>query len=98
MAFSPNHDPHFEPENAFSVIIGDRAYSARFIVSDLLGFMNDMLSLGHGKGATLPFLAGRLGPLPRTAYEAMSGNDMRTGRAIHTHFQHGAARAAEIAT
>ena len=27
----------------------------------------------------------------------MSGNDMRTGRAIHTHFQHGAARAAEIA-
>lgn len=97
LAFSPNHDPHFEAENAFSVIIGDRAYSARFIVSDLLGFMNDMLSLGHGKGATLPFLAGHLGPLPRTAYEAMSGNDMRTGRPINTHFQHGAARAAEIA-
>jgi hypothetical protein len=27
----------------------------------------------------------------------MSGNDMRTGRPIHTHFQHGPARAAEIA-
>jgi hypothetical protein len=30
-------------------------------------------------------------------YFKMSGNDMRTGRPIHTHFQHGAARAAEIA-
>jgi len=38
-----------------------------------------------------------LGRVPRTAYEAMSGNDMRTGRPMHTHFQHGAARAAEIA-
>jgi hypothetical protein len=27
----------------------------------------------------------------------MSGNDMRTGRGIRAHFQHGAARAAEIA-
>lgn len=70
-------DPHWEPENALSVIYHGRAYSARFIVNDLFNLAKDMS--GGSQGAGMAFVSGRLGPLPRAAWEAVSGRDLRTG-------------------
>ena len=76
--FSDNHDPHFEPKNWDSVVIGKRAYHARFIVSDAAALARDMLGLGYGQG--VPFISGRLGYLPKTAIEAVTGKDLFTGQ------------------
>ena len=62
-------DPHWEPENALRVIHKGRAYSARFIVNDMM----------HAATDPAGFASGRLGPWPRTAYETVTGRDMRTG-------------------
>lgn len=72
-----NRDPHWEPENALSVIYAGRAYSARFIVNDLFNLAKDVGSSANGVG--MGFVAGRLGPFPRAGIEAVTGRDLRTG-------------------
>lgn len=62
-------DPHWEPANALRVVYKGRAYSGRFLVNDMANLVQD----------TPSFMAGRLGPLPRSGYEAVTGRDMRTG-------------------
>lgn len=70
-------DPHFEPENALSVVYRGRAYSGRFIVNDIWHLMQDPVS----------FAAGRLGPLSRAMIEAFTQRDMRTGTRIPVPFE-----------
>jgi len=82
-------DPHFEPENALSVVYNGRAYSARFIVNDLYHLARDPVS----------FASGRFGPLTRTAIEAVTQRDMRTGARIKVPIETNSSplRSAEIA-
>lgn len=84
-----NGDPHWEPENALSVVYNKRAYSARFLVNDIYHLVTDPKS----------FWQGRLGPLPRTAYEAIGQRDMRTEARISVPFETQSAvwRSAQIA-
>ena len=70
-------DPHWEAENAFRVIHKGRAYSARFIVSDLLHLTTDPMG----------FTSGRLGPWPRGIFQSITGRDMRTGARIEVPFE-----------
>jgi hypothetical protein len=61
-----NDEYHFEPKNAFSLILGNRAYSVRTVQGDLLH-----LVMEPGR-----FTANRLNPVyGRTALEFMSGRD-----------------------
>ncbi len=62
-------DPHWEAENAFSVVHKGRAYGIRTIVGDMWHMLMDPKS----------FAAGRLSPLARIAYETISQRDLRTG-------------------
>lgn len=62
-------DPHWEAENAFSVIYHKRAYTIRTIVGDLWHLLMDPKS----------FAAGRLSPLSRLGFETISQRDLRTG-------------------
>ena len=78
--FSDNNDPHFEPHNWDSVVIGKRAYHARFIVSDAANLARDLLGLGSFNQHGIPFITGRLGVLPKTAIEAATGKDLFTGQ------------------
>ena len=56
--FSDNHDPHFELKNWDSVVIGKRAYHARFIVSDAANLARDLLGLGSFDQNGIPFITG----------------------------------------
>ena len=78
--FSDDHDPHFEPRNWDKVVIGKRAYSARFIVSDAANFARDMLGLSGWKQHGIPFISGRLGVTPKLAIESLTGKDLFTGQ------------------
>lgn len=82
-------DPHWEPENALVVIHKGRAYSCRFIVNDIMHAFTDPAG----------FASGRLGPWPRTAFEMITGRDMRTGarKDVPIDTQNSAFRAAQIA-
>jgi hypothetical protein len=80
MAFSQDHDPHMELRNWDSVVIGKRAYHARFIVSDAANFARDMLGLNSFKSQGIPFINSRLGVAPKTAAEALTGRDLSTGQ------------------
>jgi hypothetical protein len=62
-------NPHWESENALRVVYKGRAYTARFLVNDIANMVQD----------TPGFAAGRLGPVPRSGFEAVTGRDMRTG-------------------
>jgi hypothetical protein len=62
-------DPHWEAENAFSVIYNKRAYSIRTIVGDFWHLLMDPKS----------FASGRLSPLARLGFETLSQRDLRTG-------------------
>jgi hypothetical protein len=70
-------DPHFEPENALSVVYKGRAYSARFLVNDLYHLVQEPVS----------FASGRFGPGPRALIESVTQRDMRTGVRIDVPFQ-----------
>jgi hypothetical protein len=78
--FSDDHDPHFEPRNWDSVVIGKRAYHARFIVSDAANLARDLLGLGGFNQHGIPFITGRLGVLPKMAAEVGTGKDLFTGQ------------------
>lgn len=78
--FSDDHDPHLELRNWDAVIIGKHAYHARFIVSDAANFARDMLGLGDVRQQGLPFISGRLGVIPKTGIEALTGKDLFTGQ------------------
>ena len=78
--FSDDNDPHFEPKNWDSVVIGKRAYHARFIVSDAANLARDLMGGYSGfKQNGIPFITGRLGVVPKTTMEAVSGKDLFTG-------------------
>jgi hypothetical protein len=78
--FSDDHDPHFEPHNWDSVVLGKRAYHARFIVSDAANLARDMMGLGGFNQHGIPFITGRLGVVPKTGIEALTGKDLFTGQ------------------
>jgi len=78
--FSDDHDPHFEGKNWDSVVIGKRAYHARFIVSDAANLARDLLGLGAFDQHGIPFISGRMGFAPKTAIEAVTGKDTFTGQ------------------
>jgi hypothetical protein len=78
--FSDNHDPHFEPKNWDSVVIGKRAYHARFIVSDAANLARDLLGLGSFDQHGIPFISGRMGYALKTGIEAVTGKDTFTGQ------------------
>ena len=78
--FSDDHDPHFEAKNWDSVVIGKRAYHARFIVSDAANLARDLLGLGAFDQHGIPFISGRMGFAPKTAIEAVTGKDTFTGQ------------------
>jgi len=82
-----NGDSHWEPENALSVVYKGRAYSIRSLVADMFHMVSD-------PGA---FMAGRLGPLPHTIADVITGRDMRFGTRIDTVARTGVGRAAERA-
>ena len=85
--FSDDHDPHFEPRNWDSVVIGKRAYHARFIVSDAANLARDMMGLGGFSQHGIPFITGRLGVVPKTGIEALTGKDLFTGQTKDGLFQ-----------
>jgi hypothetical protein len=62
-------DPHWEEENAFSVVYRGRAWGIRTIVGDFWHLLNDPKS----------FASGRLSPLLRLGYETLAQRDLRTG-------------------
>lgn len=62
-------DPHWEPENAFSLVVNGRAYSLRTVVGDAWHMLKDLSS----------FASGRLSPLGRIAIETITQRDLRTG-------------------
>ena len=78
--FSDDHDPHFEFRNWDSVVIGKRAYHARFIVSDAANLARDLVGLGSFNQHGIPFISGRLGVLPKMGTEVLTGKDMFTGQ------------------
>lgn len=78
--FSNNHDPHFEFRNWDRVVIGNRGYAARFIVSDAANLARDLLGLGSFNQRGIPFITGRLGVVPKIAMETLSGKDLFTGQ------------------
>jgi hypothetical protein len=87
LIFSDDHDAHFEPKNWDSVVIGKRAYHARFIVSDAANLAKDLLGFGHGGFEHgIPFISGRLGVLPRMTSDVLSGHDLGTGNAEESLF------------
>lgn len=90
-------DPHWEPENALSVVHNGRAYSARFIVNDLFNAAKDVTQI-RSRGTVVPFLTGRLGPWTRSIIEGIFGRDLRTGGRKDLLFKtdSGVLRAAEI--
>jgi hypothetical protein len=93
--FSDDNDPHFEPRNWDSVVIGNRAYHARFIVSDAANLGRDLLGLGSYNQHGIPFISGRLGALVKTLTEMVTGDDLFTGQSkVSEH--NPALRAAEI--
>lgn len=77
--FSDNHDPHFEASHWDSVVIGNRSYHARFLVSDAANLARDLLGLGSFKQKGIPFISGRIGVVPKTLAEATMGRDIFTG-------------------
>jgi len=82
-----NGDSHWEPENALSVVYKGRAYSIRSVVADMFHMFTDPAG----------FAAGRLGPIPHTTADMITGRDMRYGTHIDTVAKGGISRAAEIA-
>lgn len=70
-------DPHWEPENALSVVHNGRAYSARFLVNDIYHLITNPVS----------FAQGRLAAFPRSFIEAVTQRDMRTGARISVPFE-----------
>jgi hypothetical protein len=82
-----NGNSHTEPENAFSVVYKGRSYSIRSVVADMFHMVSDPAG----------FLAGRLGPLPHTVADMITGRDMRYGTHIDTVARGGISRATEIA-
>ncbi|HTV41715.1 MAG TPA: hypothetical protein VMF08_14125 [Candidatus Sulfotelmatobacter sp.] len=78
--FSENHDPHWEPANWDSVVIGKRAYHARFLVSDAANLARDLLGMGNFNQHGIPFISGRLGVVPKIGIETLTGKDLFTGR------------------
>jgi hypothetical protein len=81
--------PHWEAANALRVVSKGKAYGARFLVSDIAAMVQDFPG----------FAAGRLGPYPRTAFESLTGRDMRTGarKDVLINTDNPAFRAAQIA-
>lgn len=77
--FSDDKDPHFELKNWDRVVIGKRAYAARFIVADAGNLARDLLGLGSFNQHGIPFITGRLGVLPKMGMETLSGKDLFTG-------------------
>jgi phage terminase Nu1 subunit (DNA packaging protein) len=78
--FSDDHDPHFEPKNWDSVVIGKRSYHARFIVSDAANLAKDLMGFGSFNQHGIPFITGRMGVLPKMAAEVGTGKDLFTGQ------------------
>lgn len=62
-------DPHWEPDQAFRVNYNGRSYAGRFIVQDIAHLLHEPVE----------FASGRLGPIPRSLIESITGRDMRTG-------------------
>ena len=85
--FSDDHDPHWEPKNWDSVVIGKRAYHARFIVSDAANLARDLLGLGGFNQHGIPFITGRLGVMPKMGMEVATGKDLFTGQNKDGFFQ-----------
>lgn len=77
---SDDNDPHFEMRNWDSVVIGKRAYHARFIVSDAANLARDLFGFGSFGSHGIPFITGRLGVLPKMGIETLSGKDLFTGQ------------------
>ena len=77
--FSDDHDPHFELKNWDAVVIGKRAYHARFLVSDAANLARDLMGFGSFSQHGIPFITGRLGVVPKIGMEVTSGKDLFTG-------------------
>jgi len=75
--FSKDHNPHWEPAMWDKVVIGNRAYSGRFLVSDISNAIQDPVTFG----------AGRIGPWPKTAIDAFVQRDWRTGARMDVPFK-----------
>jgi hypothetical protein len=75
--FSKDHNPHWEPAMWDKVIVGNRAYSGRFLVSDISNALHDPIAFG----------AGRIGPWPKTAIDAFVQRDWRTGARMDVPFK-----------
>ncbi len=86
--FRKDHDPMWDPRLWDKVVLGDRAYSARFLVSDY----------GHLIQDPVDFAAGRVGPYPKMAIDALVQRDWRTGSRLSVPIEtdNRAVRAAEI--
>ncbi|HTB62799.1 MAG TPA: hypothetical protein VK737_04345, partial [Opitutales bacterium] len=82
-----NGNSHWEPENALSVVYKGRTYSIRSVVADMFRMVTDPSG----------FAAGRLGPLPHTIIDMITGRDMRFGTHIDTVAKGGISRSTEIA-